>query len=272
MLHHPTIKHPKTLLCSLMALALFCSCSTYKNVPYFKDFPDTARAVIQKSPYHDLVIHTDDLVNINIQTIDPAANQIFNQNIQSPLAQTLAITGTMGASSSQTSFTYLVDKGGYVMLPILGKIKIEGLTSSEARDTIQQKASIYYKDPTVNVRFANLKVTVLGEVSRPGTYTLPNEKNTIFDALGLSGDLTIFGKRENILLIRDSADQEKLIRFSLNEKDIIHKDFFYLRQNDVFYVEPNKAKIASLDAVKTRNYTIIASVLSVLVILATRIN
>ena len=251
------------------------SCVTYKTVPYFMDLPDTAKTMIKKSAYRDLIIHHDDLMNIHIQTIDPSANLIFNQPISSPLAPSTGFTGSPTSSASagsETMDTYLVDNTGDVEIPIIGKVRLAGLTTAQARDTIQKQAAIYLKGSTVNIRFANLKITVLGEVSKPGTYILPNEKNTIFDALGLSGDLTIFGKRENILLIRDSADQEQLIRFSLNSKNLISQPYFFLRQNDVIYVEPNKSKIASLDAVKTRNYTIIASILSIILILAYRAN
>lgn len=271
----------RCLLPGLILPFLLSSCVTYKNVPYFKDLPDTARAMIKKSAYRDLVIHPDDLMTISVQTMDPNANMIFNQTVPSPMSQAANFAGgatpTLSSSMSggvggASASTFLVDDSGAVDLPVIGKIRIAGLSTTQARDSISNQAQVYYKNPTVNVRFANLKVTVLGEVSRPGTYVLPNEKNTIFDALGLSGDLTIFGKRENALLIRDSADQEVMIRFSLNSKDLIRQPYFFLRQNDVIYIEPNKSKIASLDAVKTRNYTILASILSVILILAYRID
>jgi polysaccharide export outer membrane protein len=247
------------------------SCTSYKNVPYFKDLPDSARAAIMNAPYKELVIKPDDILNINIQTIDPTANAIFGQNTASPLGQ---VNNSVSLSSSQQQSlltAYLVDKNGEVELPILGKLTLGGLTTKQARDTIQEHASVYYKSPTVNVRFANLKITVLGEVQHPGTFVLANEKNTIFDALGLAGDLTIFGKRENMLLIRDSSGQSQLIRFSLNSTNLMRENFFYLKQNDVIYVEPNQSKIASLDASKTRLYTITAAVLSLLIVIATRI-
>ena len=249
------------------------SCVPYKNVPYFKDLPDSARATIINAPYKDLIIRPDDILNINIQTIDPNANAVFGQNISPNQSQ---VNNSMGVNMQQQQVlttAYLVDKSGQVEIPLLGKISLGGLTTSQARDTIQQIAAVYYKIPTVNVRFANFKVTVLGEVARPGTYILANEKNTIFDALGLAGDLTIFGKRENLLLIRDSAGvgQSQLIRFSLNSKDLIRENFFYLRQNDVIYVEPTSSKIASLDANRNRYFVIAGAILSVLIVAGTRI-
>ena len=158
-----------------------------------------------------------------------------------------------------------------IELPLLGQVKVAGSTTSIAADSIRNRAALLYKQPAVNVRFANLKINVLGEVLKPGTYVLTNEKNTIFDAIGLAGDLTIFGKRENVLLIRDSAGKSNFIRFSLESKDLVRKDFFYLRQNDVLYIEPNESKAKTLDTYRFRNYTIYAALLSVLIIVATRI-
>ena len=219
-------KRLASLLLGLSITALLDSCASYKYVPYFQDIPDTTRSMIRKSQYKDLTIHTDDLLSITIQTIDPMANQLFSASGPAPSAYSSSVAGASNPSLALPSNIYLVDKDGNVALPIMGKIQLLGLTTAVARDSIQNRAAIYYKDPTVNVRFSNLKVTVLGEVARPGTYVLPNEKNTIFDALGLSGDLTIFGKRENVLLIRDSADQEQLFRFSLNTKDLISQPYF----------------------------------------------
>lgn len=264
------MKIAKFIFFSLLTGLLGFGCGTYKNIPYFQDLSDSARADLLNFKYQPLLIKPDDVLSINIQTIDPTANIVFNQN---PAATTISATPTMVAAATNTQGLngFLVDKNGEVALPLVGKVKLSGLSTETARDTIQARVAKYYVQPTVNVRFINLKVTILGEVQRPGSYILVNEKNTIFDALGLAGDLTIYGKRENILLIRDSAGKSNLIRFSLNSKDIVQKDFFYLRQNDVLYVEPNKSRIESLDAIKTRNYTIAASILSVVLVVATRI-
>jgi polysaccharide export outer membrane protein len=130
----------------------------------------------------------------------------------------------------------------------------------------------YVKNPIVNVKFNNFKVTVLGEVLKPATYIMPTEKVTVLDALGQAGDLTIYGRRENILVIRDSLDKKNMVHLNLNSKDIMSSPYFYLQPNDVIYVEPNKSKAASTDAVRNRNITIIASVLSLLIVVATRVN
>ena len=251
---------------------LLTGCTHYKNIAYFQDLPDSIRLNVNKPNYEDLLIAPDDILSINIQTIDPAANAVFNQGSPTSYLAPNAQTGSLTTPSAVAGLNgFLVSKDGSVEIPLLGMFHLAGLTTMAARDSITARAAIYYKTPVVNVRFANFKVTVLGEVLKPGSYIIPNERASIFDALGLAGDLTIYGKRENVLLIRDSANQNKLIRLNLNSKSIVQSDYFYLRKNDVVYVEPNKAKLANLDASQNRNFAIIGAGLSVLIILASRI-
>jgi polysaccharide export outer membrane protein len=248
-----------------LIIIVFSACNTYKNIPYFKDVPDSAVMLVKTPQFKEPVIQVDDILVITIQTIDPEANALLNKTGTS----TAALNNSAGIGPNQPLITgYRVDKLGNIELPFAGVVHLAGLTTFDARDTITQIISRYYKNPTVDVRFANYKVTVLGEVTHPATYVVPNEKITIFDALGLAGDLTIYGKRENVLLMRDTLGEKKLIRLNLNSKDIISSPYFYIKQNDVVYVEPNKAKIASLDASKTRLYAIIASALTVAIVLA----
>ena len=205
--------------------------------------------------------------------MDPAANAIFNQNVVSSGLPTMTSTDvTENANSlSSSPSSYFVDSKGEIYLPMLGVLYVGGLTTEQAKAVVEEKASIFYKNPSINVRFANLKVTVLGEVNHPGAYLFTGEKNTIYDALALAGDLSIFGKRYNILLVRDSAGSTQMIRFSLNSKDLVKQDFFYLKQNDMIYVEPEKAKIAVLNVDKSRNFAIAASLISLLIVIATRV-
>ena len=125
--------------------------------------------------------------------------------------------------------------------------------------------------PTVQVRYANFKITVIGEVARPATYTVPNERISIIDVLGYAGDLTIYGKRENVLLIRDTIGGKQFIRLNLNSSDIFKSPYFYLRQNDVVYIEPNEAKIATTDAARTRTLAVVGTVLSLLIVITSRL-
>jgi len=237
------------------------------------DFPDTSKPIVVKTvPFKEPIIQGDDILSINIQTIDPQANLIFSQpSISSSASSATAALGLGGGGGTQQVTGYLVDKEGNVQIPIIGKVKLAGLTTIIARDSVTNRLQKFYKDPIVDVRFANFKITVLGEVLKPGAYTVPNERTSILDALGLAGDLTIYGRRENVLLIRDSSDQKQMVRLNLNSKNLISSPYFYLKQSDIVYVEPNKAKAAALDAAKTRNYAIAASIITLLIVVATRV-
>ncbi|HEX5150788.1 MAG TPA: polysaccharide biosynthesis/export family protein [Parafilimonas sp.] len=258
-----------TVLICFFFCAILSSCASYKNVAYFKDFPDTAkRTSVETSSFKSPVIKPDDLLSITIQTVDPDVSAVLNS--ANSVMQTTSATTT---SQQQTLPGYLVDKNGEVELPFVGKMKLEGYTTVEARDAIREAMLKYVKNPIVNVKFNNFKVTVLGEVLKPATYIMPTEKVTVFDALGQAGDLTIYARRENILVIRDSLDNKKnMVHLNLNSKDIMSSPYFYLQPNDVVYVEPNESKARSTDAVRNRNITILASVLSILIIVASRIN
>ena len=258
------------LFCFIVILFL-SSCTTNKNITYFKDVPDSVYSVthnIAQVPFTDPLIQPGDLLQISILTLDPEANNILTSSNSSNFSVQPGSSGSGNAPSAVAGF--LVDKAGYIEIPIAGRIQLGGLTTSEARDSIHQIVSNFYKDPVVNVRFANFSITVLGEVARPATYVVPNEKISVLDAIGMAGDLTIFGKRENVLVIRDSAGQKKFTRFNLNSSETFTSPYFYLKQGDMVYVEPNKSKVASTDAIRTRNITILASGITVILALISR--
>ncbi len=249
------------------------SCTSYKNIPYFVDFPDTAqRTSVETQAFKSPVIKPDDLLNITIVTVDPEITALLN----SPNIVTQTIGSTANSSPAgitpQSVSGYLVDKNGEVELPFVGKLKLDGYTTVDAREAIRTAMERYVKNPIVNVKFSNFKVTVFGEVARPATYIMPTEKVTLFDALAQAGDLTIFGRRDNILVIRDTLDNKKnMVHLNLNSKNIMSSPYFFLQPNDVVYVEPAESKAASTDAVRNRNITIFASVLTLLIVVATRV-
>ncbi|BAU55402.1 polysaccharide biosynthesis/export family protein [Mucilaginibacter gotjawali] len=250
----------------LASIALFSSCTDYNKILYLKDIPDSLQTrTTQLAKYKDPVIQSDDILSIIILTIDPQTAAIINQGQAAPQG------ALPGASVSMQQINgYLVDKNGNVSLPIIGQVKIAGLTTTEARQLISNKVAEFYKDPNVQVRFANFKVTVLGEVARPSTYILPNEKNTVLDALGLAGDITIYGKKDNVLLIRDSLNSKVYVRLNLNSSKTLQSPYFYLRQNDVIYVEPTKSKLVASDATQTKLFTIGVSVLTAIALILIR--
>jgi polysaccharide export outer membrane protein len=247
------------------------SCASYKNIPYFKNLPDSTYVYkngvkINTTAYEELKIQPDDILQVTIQTIDPELNNVMGTGI--PAANSVQ----PGKQDNVDITGYLVDKQGMIELPVAGKINVGGLTTAEAKEAIRTKAMVYYKEPVVNVRIVNFKVTVLGEVLRPGAYVINGEKASILDALGQAGDMTIFGIRKNVVLSRLENGQRKMVRFDLNSTDIFDSPYFYLRQGDIVYVQPSKGKAAANDGAMLRTYTIISSTLSLLVVIASRVN
>lgn len=246
------------------------SCTSTKNVAYFQDIsPDEQSELANTAKYTEPTIQPDDILSISIFTIDPATNMIVNQAASQAINTNPNPVASLAATPATSGF--LVDKNGEIDLSVVGKVKVTGLTTFQTRDLIKEKASVVYTNPNVQVRFANFKVTVLGEVARPASYVIPNEKVSVLDALGLAGDLTIFGKRENVTLIRDNDGKKEFAKLNLNSKELFNSPYYYLKQNDVLYVEPNKGKAASLNQARTQTYALIGSLVSVLVVLFTRI-
>lgn len=264
------------LLAMGVASLFLSSCSTPKNTTYFKDVPDTMKQkIVEMAAYSTPVIQPDDILQVTIQTLDPSATGLLNQqnNATWPVVGNgTSMANNVPVGSAGDISGYLVDKDGYVILPLIGKMIVKDKTTNQVRDEIRKKAEEYFKEPVVNVRFANFKITVLGEVLKPSAYVMPNEKVTLLDAIGIAGDLTIYGKRENVLLIRDENGKKVFVRFNLNDSKVFASPYFYLHQGDVIYVEPNKDKAASTDLSQVRKLSIITSALTVLIILVSRIN
>lgn len=246
----------------ILLLIVTSSCSSNKQITYFKDIQETKAADLENvALYNEPVIQPDDNLSISIFTLNPQTGLIINQAASNPI-----LGGNANAAISQQVTGFAVDKNGDVELALAGKIKVAGLTTYEAREEIRRTVSKYYNEPNVQLRFANFKVSVLGEVNAPSTYNMPNEKVSIMDALSLAGDLTVYGRRDNVLIVRDNNGKKKYAHLDLNSSEIFNSPFFYLRQNDLIYVEPNKAKNTANNAGRVQTIGIITSVLSVLVL------
>lgn len=258
-----------------LALWILCSCSYSRNVTYFDDVPDTLTAAGRNVPvtgFQDPKIKPNDIIQVSVQTLDPQTTAVMGVSTSSTLS---AQSNTTSAVAGSIPSGYQVDKDGMIELPLLGKIKVGGLTTAEATEVIKRKVLVNYKDPVVNVRFANFEISILGEVVRPAKYIVPNEKVSLLDALAMAGDLTVFGRRENILLIRDEGTEKKMVRFDLGSSKIFQSPYFYLRQGDVVYVEASKGKVLASEAQRTRAYSTIISALSLavsLIVVITRNN
>lgn len=225
-------------------LFLFASCTPQRDVSYFQDIDKYTNGLIDSGGvYFSTKIKVDDELIINISSVDPRAVSDFNVQSFKP---------TTGGSSSviKKAYTdptnyqsiYLVDRSGYVHLPTLGKISLVGLSLDEAAVVLQDKLKEHIKDPIVDISISNFKVLVLGEVAQPGTYLLSGQKVSVLDALASAKDITIFGRRDNVLLIRDNDGKKEYIKFDLTKSDILASSNFYLQQNDVLYISPTKQK------------------------------
>lgn len=262
-----------------ISVGLF-SCSSTQKIKYFQDIPDSGLVKqIPKAEYKDPIIHTGDILNVQVLTISPLSTSMVNAgntasaSSTTPASATASLSGLLGSSAGQAQGAtgYLVDRDGIIEIPIIGKVKAAGGTTTQLRDTVEALAVKYYKDPVVSVRFANFKVSVTGEVLKPGQYVLSDEKVSVLDAIAMAGDLTIFGKRENVLLLRENSDGSKsAYRLNLKKSDIMSSSVFYLKQNDIIYVEPRKAKSDATDAAQTKYVAIAGSILSLLLVFATR--
>ncbi len=241
------------------ALCLFLgSCGSSKHIAYFQN-ADTVSTEASKGLF-DARIMPKDLLTITVSTTDPKAATPFNLSV----SNTLNATGTLytGAGSLQT---YLVDNDGFINFPVVGQLKVGGMTKRECENYIREKILPYMaktENPIVTVKMASFKVTVAGEVKSPGVFNVEQEKISVIEALARAGDLTIYGKRNNVLLIREDATGKKTFhRLNLNDANLINSPYYYLQQNDYVYVEPNKVQ-AQNSAIGS-SVTIWFSVLSV---------
>ena len=233
----------------LLGVALITSCASRKEVVYFQDTGNFETLVNN----NDFVskFKVDDLVSIHVSSLNPEASAPFN-----------LFRGAAEGGFRAEQVDYLVDQAGEIDFPVIGKLKIEGLSPDELRKLLRDNLSDYLKDPIINIRLRNFTVTILGEVRNPGTYPVNGEQITILEALGLAGDLTIRGVRQNVLVIRDFNGTKVYNRIDLTSKNMVKSPVYYLTQNDVVYVEPNKSGITASSLDNRANIAIsIASVL-----------
>ncbi|RZK42728.1 MAG: sugar transporter [Hymenobacter sp.] len=186
----------------------------------------------------DAKIQPDDLLSITVSSLNPEANLLFNSGV----LQSSAGGASAAPAANKLNEGYLVDKNGAVNFPVLGAVKLAGLTKEQATSKMITEIKQHIKDPTVNIRFLNFRITVIGEVNKPSSFTIPTERVNLVEALALAGDMTPYGKRENVLIIRESDGVRTTTRVNLNDKEVLNSPYYYLQQNDIMYVEPAKIK------------------------------
>lgn len=230
----------KTLL--LLSILMMCSCVSRKQLTYFRTLlPEDAKAINDNSPsLPEPTIKINDALVINVTALDLEAVLPFN------LPSVTNLTPNSSVEPTASSFQYyVVDSEGKITFPVLGKLHVAGLTQSEVVNLIQNKLEEQIVNPIVTIRFLDAMVTVLGEVRTPGNYPLSNGRITILEALGAAGDITQYGRRDNVLVIRENGGKKEFARLNLNTADVFASPYFYLQQNDVVVVEPNQARATS---------------------------
>lgn len=251
------MKHVLYVIC-VCCFALLSSCVSQRKLSYLRDVDASSADSINQTytPLSENFIAQGDLLSIFVNALDPEAVQAFNM----PVANIQRIGARqVTTGSSGVLLGYWVDPKGDIDFPVLGKLHVEGLTTTLLKDTLTKLISQSVKDPIVSVGFQNFTVTILGEVKNPGQHTVSKQGLTIFEALGLAGDLTIYGKRDNVLVSREVDGKMEFARLNLNSQSIFASPYYHIRQNDVIYVEPNNAR-----SVASQNVPLYLSVVTTL--------
>jgi len=243
----------------IFVLCQLTGCVSPQKLIYFQRGTTSGDTLAITSPYIP-TIRSGDIISVQVTSLNPEASNFFN-----PYSSIASIDrNTGGTATVSQSPGYLVATDGKIELPLIGKLTVAGLTTAQAGDRIREELKAFLKEPTVNVRNMNFRISVLGEVVRPSLFTIQNEQITLPEALSLAGDVTIYGRRDNIMLIREIDGKRTFNRLDLTRRDVFNSPFYYLHPNDIVYVEPGKARVASTD----RAYQVVPIVLSALSFLA----
>jgi polysaccharide export outer membrane protein len=244
----------------LMGQLFLISCANVRKTEYFADQQDSD--IVAKSIVPLNYIQANDIISITVTSLNPTATAIFNAPASA------YVTSTTSSGNSLQSPGYLVGTDGEIQFPVLGNFKVAGLTTNQlrielTRQLVEKKLLV---EPVVTIRQLNFKVSVLGEVGHPTVINVPSEKISLLEALGLAGDITIYGRKDNVMVIREQNGHKTIRRIDLNSKELFASPYYYLKSNDVVYVEANKAKVASSGR-GAQSVPIILSALSVVAIL-----
>ena len=266
---------PKFLSTGVSGLAflavLFSSCGSTKELNYMQGSFDTAK--LSQAKIIDPIIQKGDILSIIVYSDNPEATKIYNQ----PLITTGSSSSGGGVDagggspsitgSSPTAGGYLVDEKGNIEFQGLGLIHVDSLTRSTLRDTLNERLKPFLTNPYYNIRIVNRRYTLLGEIGRPGIYSIPGDQINLFEALGLAGDLTFYGRRDNVLFIRETNGKRQFARLDIRKPEILVSPYFYLQQNDIVIIEANKKKLVANDQTTLRNVSLVATAISVFAIL-----
>jgi polysaccharide export outer membrane protein len=257
------------LTAAVVVLLLFTACKTNEQVIYLQNagnpMPVPADGMQATTP--EPVIKAGDLLIITVNTPTPEASMPFNL----PLVPTAVMNQYNMSQQSIANYAgglqnYIVTARGTIEFPVIGELKVEGMTKSQLAERIKSLIHPRYttEEPIIMIRFGNFRVSVLGEVTRPGSYPVDNEKISILEAISMAGDLTIYGMRENVLLIRETKSGRETIRIDLRDKDLLRSPYYFLQQGDMLYVQPNspRTRSAALGTAETLSISIVGTLIS----------
>lgn len=244
----------KFFILLISATAIFSSCASYKKIPYFQDLDRSQVTTEDITNMSSLVIQPEDQISISVTSLNQDAANVFTNNIQNS-----------GTNAENPVYGYVVNSNGEVTLPLLGVVKVAGLSSSQLAVQLQQQLLSYLSKPNVAVKIVNFKVAVLGDVLRPNIYRSTSDRLTITEALSLAGDLNVTAKRDDITLVREINGKRTYIPIDLTSKKLFQSPYFYMKSNDLLFVQPGKLKLATVDT-GYRNASLIISALSLIAI------
>lgn len=232
-----------------------------KELVYFRD-ADSIKAELLSGKYEP-IIRKKDMLYIGVHSAkNDSAARVYN------LPNYYAGSNSINANTTST-LGYMVDEDGNIQFPRIGKIKVEGMTKRELTSYLQENLKNELFDPVITIRFTNYRITVLGEVGHPSAFDVPDEQISVLEAIGLAGDLTPYGRRDNVLIIRDRNGKKEMGRIDLNTSAALSSPYYYLSQDDIVYVEPNKRKLPNSDQSVIRNLSIVTSIVSTLALVIT---
>ena len=262
-------------LVGIFFIVVCSSCGNTRQLVYMQGGFDTA--ALSKVEYKEPIIQKGDLLSIVVYSDNPDATKIYNQSLILTPSSTGAAAAAGGAAVSSGGFAgvsptaggYLVDEKGNIEFQGLGVLHVDSLTRAQLKDTLDMRFKDYLINPYYSIRFLNSHVTMLGEVQRPGIFPIAGDRLSILEALGDAGDMTFYGRRDNILVIRTVLGKREFARLDMTKPDILASPYFYLQADDVVIVEPTRKKIAANDQTVVRNISIAASIISTLALLYT---
>jgi polysaccharide biosynthesis/export protein len=249
----------------LCAIASMMSCGSVRELQYLQGDIDTAK--FQNYEIPETKIQEGDLLNIIVFSDNSEATIPFNLAAGNAHS---GVTGVLQEASTPSPVAgpgYLVDSKGTINFPVVGTLHVGGLTKLQLTSLLTERLKPYLSNPYYSIRFMNFKVTVIGEVTKPGMYTIPAERVNVLEAIGLAGDLTYFGKRENVLVMRETNGKRQFGRINLQDPNLFQSPYYFLQQNDVVLVDMSKRKVAANDQIAFRNISLAATVVSAVALL-----